>query len=183
MKFSTKLILLFSGIILIIGTVISYLVYASNISTLEDHIKDRLKNQAFHTMDKIDRMLFERYADIKVLASDQVMSSRDSTPQQITRRLLEYKSNYKAYASLSFFNLKRIRIADTEGKDIGGQHSLSEYWKGLADGKEIVVEIYSSESLNQIVFHSASLVKDKKGITPLENNKRLSGRRNKCWRG
>jgi len=164
MKFSTKLILLFSGIILIIGTVISYLVYTSNISTLENHIKDRLKNQAFHTMDKIDRMLFERYADIKVLASDQVMSSRDSTPQQITRRLLEYKSNYKAYASLSFFNLKRIRIADTEGKDIGGQHSLSEYWKGLADGKEIVVEISSSESLNQIVFHSASLVKDKKGM-------------------
>jgi len=57
MKFSTKLILLFSGIILIIGTVISYLVYTSNISTLENHIKDRLKNQAFHTMDKIDRML------------------------------------------------------------------------------------------------------------------------------
>ena len=164
MKFSTKLTLLFSGIILIMGTVISYLVYTSNISTLEDHIKDRLKNQAFHTMDKIDRMLFERYADIKVLASDQVMSSRDSTPQRITRRLLEYKNNYKAYASLSFFNLKRIRIADTEGKDIGGQHAFSEYWKGIAEGREIIIEISSSESLNQIVFHSAALVKDKKGI-------------------
>lgn len=177
MRFSTKLTILFSTIILASGIVISYLVYTSTVSTSENIIKDKLRNQALHTLEEIDRILFERYADIKVLASDHIISSRNSTPRQITERLIEYKNNYKIYASLSLFNLDRMRIADTDGANIGKQHSFSEYWKGIAQGKEIVVEISQSESLNQVVFHFASLVKDKNRIpfgvvvsrVPLEN--------------
>ena len=177
MRFSTKLTILFSTIILASGIVISYLVYTSNVSTSENIIKDKLRNQVLHTLEEIDRILFERYADIKVLASDHIISSRNSTPRQITERLIEYKNNYKIYASLSLFNLDRIRMADTDGANIGKQHSFSEYWKGIAQGKEIVVEISQSESLNQVVFHFASLVKDKNRIpfgvvvsrVPLEN--------------
>lgn len=109
MKFSTKLTLIFSLIILTIGAVISYSVYSSNVKTLEAHIKDRLTNQAFHTMDKIDRMLFDRSADIKTLASDPVIVSRNATPKQITERLMAYKNIHKSYNSLSFFDLNRIR--------------------------------------------------------------------------
>lgn len=163
MRLSTKLTLLFSVIFLIISTVITYLVYTSNIRVLEDHIKDRLKNQAFHTMDKIDRMLFERYGDIKTLVSDSVISSRKSSPQQITERLLEFKKNYRYYFSLSFFDLNRVKIADTEGKDIGRQHALSEYWPEISGGKDFTYDIGASESLNRTIFYFASVVKDKTG--------------------
>lgn len=163
MKFSTKLTLIFSSIILTIGAVISYFVYSSNVKSLEGHIKDRLTNQAFHTMDKIDRMLFERFADIKTLASDPVIMSRNATPKQITERLMAYKNNYKAYASLSFFDLNRIRIADTEGIGLGSQHSFSVYWHGISRGLDFTYDISMSESLNKTVFHFAAVVKDEKG--------------------
>lgn len=163
MKFSTKLTLIFSSIILTIGAVISYFVYSSNVKTLEGHIKDRLMNQAFHTMDKIDRMLFERFADIKTLASDPVIVSRNATPKQITERLMAYKNNYKAYATLSFFDLNRIRIADTEGRGLGSQHSFSLYWHGISRGLDFTYDISVSEFLNKTVFHFAAVVKDEKG--------------------
>ena len=66
-------------------------VYISNLKILESQIKDKLEVQAFHTIDKIDRMLFERFMDIKVIATDPVISSRNSTPKQIRERLIEYK--------------------------------------------------------------------------------------------
>lgn len=163
MKFSTKLRLIIFAISLTASTSISYLVYSSNVKTLEEHIKDRLMNQAFHTMDKIDRMLFERFGDIKTLASDPVIMSRNATPKQITERLTAYKNNYKAYASLSFFDLNRIRIADTEGIGLGSQHSFSAYWHEISRGIDITYDISVSESLNKTVFHFAAVVKDEKG--------------------
>lgn len=164
MKFSAKLTILFSGLGLVVSLVITYLVYSSNITTLEKHITDRLQNQAFHTMDKIDRMLFERAADIKVLASDPVISSKASTTRQITERLRKYQTEYKQYTSLSFFDLNRIRLADTGGQELGKKHSFSAYWTALSQGREVVTEISRSESLNQMLFHFASVVKDRNGV-------------------
>ena len=108
MKFSTKLTILISGIIVSMGMVISYLVYASSIAVLENLVKDRLKNQAFHTMHKIDMMLFERYEDIRAIATDPVISSRVSTPRQITERLIQFK-NDRGYDSVDFVARARPR--------------------------------------------------------------------------
>ncbi|MDO8141861.1 MAG: hypothetical protein Q6358_10220, partial [Candidatus Brocadiales bacterium] len=153
MKFSTKFTALFSVIGLVIILVLSYLVYSSNLKMINYLVEDNLEDHAFHTIDKIDRMLFERCADIKVLATAPVIISRNSTPAQITERLLEYKNTYKAYSSLSFFNLSRIRIADTAGKHIGKEHAYSEYWPDIAKGKDVVMNISESESLEDKVFH------------------------------
>lgn len=163
MKFSTKLTALFSSVIIIAGVVLSYFVYVSNAKILEENIGDRLKNQAFHTMDKIDRMLFEKQRDIRFLASDPIISSRHSTQKQITERLTQLKDADRAYVSVSFFGLNRVRIADTAGKDIGRQHSLSEYWPEISGGKDFTYNISASESVDSPVFHFASIVKDKNG--------------------
>jgi len=64
MKFHIKLTALFSAIILIIGAIASYLVYSSNLKKLEEQIKEKAEERAFHSMDKIDRMFFERHMDI-----------------------------------------------------------------------------------------------------------------------
>lgn len=107
MKFSTKLLTVFSGVILFIGILIAYLAYDSNIRTLEKHIKDRLQNQTFHTFVKIDMLLYERYADIKELASDPVISSRISTPEQITERLLVHKKKLQILCLIVIFQFKQ----------------------------------------------------------------------------
>ena len=163
MKFSVKLSLFFSAIVLIIGAIISYLSYSSNLKQLEGQIKDNLEERVFHTLDKLDRVFYERYVDMKALASDSVISSRSSTPGQITERLMEYQNRHEFYVSLSFFDLNRIRIADTTGKDIGKQYPLEGYWKDISEGKDFIGSVRNSISLKEPVFHFASVVRDKNG--------------------
>ena len=164
MKFSTKLTVLFSAIILIIGAISSYLVYSSDLKKLEEQINKKTEERAFYTMDKLDRMLFERRADIKALAAELILRSRTSTPKQVTETLKKYQDRYKAYTSLSFFNLNRIVIADTIENNIGKQHQFTEYWPGIAEGKDFVMLISPSELQKTNVFYFASIVKDKNGF-------------------
>jgi len=70
---------------------------------------------------------------------------------------------YKIYASLSFFDLHRTRIADTTGERIGKQHPFTEYWPGIAEGKEVVTDVSRSTTHKGVVFYFASVVKDNNG--------------------
>lgn len=162
MKFATKLTTVFSALILILGVAVAYFVYATDSNLLENLVKGSLQNQASHTMDKLDMMFFERYADIKTIVNDPVIKARDSNPEKISERLKTYQDNYK-YVSLSFFDLNRVRLADTSGKDIGKQHSLTTYWNGIAEGRDFVMDISLSESTKVLIFHFAATVKDKHG--------------------
>src|SRR4030066_1712919 len=164
MKFTTKLTILFSAIILIIGAITSYLVYSSDLKKLEEQISRKTEERAFHIMDKIDRMLFERRADIKALAVEPILRSRTSTQKQITEILKKYQDRYKAYTSLSFLNLNRIVIADTIENNIGRQHQFTEYWPGIAGGRDLVLLISESQLAKTKVFYFASIVKDKRDI-------------------
>src|SRR4030043_2437404 len=165
MKFTTKLTVLFSAIILIIGAIASYLVYSSNLKKIEKKKNKKTEERAFHIMDKIDRMLFERRADMKALADGPILRSRTSTPKQITEILKKYQDRYKVYTSLSFFNLNRIVIADTIENNIGKQHQFTEYWPGIAEGRDFVMLISESQLAKTTVIYFASIVKDKNGFS------------------
>lgn len=164
MKFSAKLTALSTAIFLVSCSVVTYFVYTSSTRVLEEQIKDKLEDQAFHTMDKIDRMLFERYTDIKSLASDEVIKSRKSSPEQITRKLTDFKNAYKDYASISFFDMNRIRLADTSGIDIGEQHAFNGYWPAIDVDREFVMVITECKALNIPVFYFAYIVRDNKNV-------------------
>jgi len=151
MKFSTKLTALFLGIMIPVSIFVSSVVYISNRKSLEEQIKHRLQDIAFHVMDKIDRTFYERLADVKFLATDMIISSPNSTPEQITKRLIECRNQYNAYASLSFFDLNRIRIADTAGLNIGVKQQES---------YKLGIDISESASLKMPVIHFVSVVKD-----------------------
>lgn len=163
MKFSVKLTALFTGIMLLSGVLISYLVYVYNINAAEKLVRDRLENQAFHTISKIDMMLHERGEDVKKIASDPIINNREVIPEKILKRLNEFKKLNNDFESLSFFDLNRVRLVDTSGEDIGIQHPLSTYWVDINSGKELAVDISRSVSLDKPVMHFASLVRDRKG--------------------
>ena len=165
MKFYIKLTALFSAIILIIGAIASYLVYSSDLKELEEQISRKTEERTFYIMDKIDRMLFERRADIKALASEPILRSRTSTQKQITEILKKYQEKYNAYTSLSFLNLNRIVIADTIENNIGKQHQFTEYWPGIAEGRDFVMLISESQLAKTTVIYFASIVKDKNGFS------------------
>lgn len=166
MKFTSKIIGLFLVLFLFSAVLIIYFVYDANIKILTQEITNRLEDQTYHTMDKIDRMLYERYAEMTTLANDPVISSKTSDPVLISEKLKQYIDQNKRYASLSFFDMNRVRIADTTGERIGEQHKLEDYWVDILNGRDFTVDIHQSKSLGEPAFHFACVVKDKKG-TPL----------------
>ena len=145
--------------LLTLGFII-YVTWTSNVKTLDKHAKESLEELAFNTMDKIDRALFEKMIDLETITNDPVITSRYSNPQQITERLIEYRDIYKTYVSLSFFNLNRVRVADTSGLVLGKQESKHKYWEDVLQGRlSIASDISFSETLGVPVINFAAPVK------------------------
>lgn len=166
MNFAKKLTLLFSVIVLTISVIISYLVYTSTVKTLEEQIRDKMEEQAFHTMDKIDRTLGARYNRLKHLASNPLIVSGRATPKEILKTLQVFVENSPGrYVSVSYFDTNRVRVADTSGALVGAQHPLTTYWKELAEGKDSVVDVSMSVSQEKTIIHVALAAKDAKGKT------------------
>ncbi|MGA1825987.1 MAG: ATP-binding protein [bacterium] len=165
MKFGTKLLYIVLGIVISFGTIMSYIVYTSTFEILEEEIKDKLENTALLIMDKIDRMIFERCVDIKVIANDPILRSKESSPNQILERLTAYNAYHKFYTSLSFFDVNRVRIADTSGRNIGDQYPLEGYWRAASLYEDFTISVSESKSLNRNVIYVSYPVKDMIGET------------------
>jgi signal transduction histidine kinase/ActR/RegA family two-component response regulator len=166
MRFAGKLILLMLAIVLVIIIVVSYFAYHSSNQIMENEIKSNLENVASNATDNIDRILFDRYADIEMIAAGPILSSRNSTPNQITERMIQYRNMYKYYISLSFFDLGGVRIADSDGLGIGKIiDRSSRYWKEAVNGGfSAASDLIMDEELKIPVIYFSSLVKDKDGV-------------------
>ncbi|SFF50497.1 SpoIIE family protein phosphatase [Thermoflexibacter ruber] len=163
MNIYVKLTLLCLGLVLFTGASLYFVANEESQQKLKEEISAHIVAQCDYTMNSIDRFLYERLQDINLIASDPIFRDTSATPTQITQRLLEYKRISTLYNSISYFDIRRIRIADTEGKNIGKQHTLINYWKRINQGEEEVIDISFSESLSTNVFHFASVVKDDRG--------------------
>ncbi len=164
MKFSQKLIVLFLGIMIPASIAISYCVYASNLKSLKRQIKHRLEDSAFHVMDKIDRTLFQKLVDIEILAGDSIICSRDSTPKQITERLMECKKLHKKYVSLSFCNTDSVIVADTDRLNIARElHKSKCVEKALQGNMCKNGEICIQEDSEVLQMEFAAPVRDENG--------------------
>ncbi|HPN72836.1 MAG TPA: cache domain-containing protein, partial [Candidatus Omnitrophota bacterium] len=143
---------------------ILFVTWKDNSATLKAQALYRLMELATHTMDKMDRYLSERKGDLVVIATDPVISSRDSTMEEVTERLRSFKDIYGRYNSLSFFSLDGVRLADTEGLGVGQRQSAFKGWGGVREGHPSAAEeVGFSETLKEPVVFFASLVRDKAG--------------------
>lgn len=158
MKLITKLITIFTCQTLV-GTCV-LLGFVSHFATnyLENQTKDHLEDMAFHNMDKIVRLLHDRLAVIRVIAADPALCDTIATPGPLTERLIAYRDHYNSFMSLSFFNLDRVRLADTAGLLLGEQAVFADIWPPLARGQEAAFGVNLSSSLQQIVVTFAAAV-------------------------
>ncbi len=162
MRLLFRVTALIIAILLLSFGLIFYITWTSNVKTLDAQAEASLEELTFNVMDKIDRIFFARIGDLEAIATDPIISSRDSSPRQITERLIVYRNIYKTYISLSFLGLDRRRIADTAGLDLGKQVEKQQYWDDVMQGKlSIASAIGLSGSLNVPVIFFASPVKDK----------------------
>jgi signal transduction histidine kinase len=165
MRFAVKLSFIILIILLIFGASTFYFVDSIGSSILENEITKDFETLASNTMITVDRYLNYRITDAQAIASDPIISSPDSTPLQITQRLIEFRNIYKNYISMSFFRMDRVRIADTAGLDIGKQRRPGDYWTDIESGKDSALSIFVSESLDTEVIGIAQRVKDRTGNT------------------
>lgn len=115
MKLSTKLTFLYVGAILSL-VVLSVLFFQHYVlQRIEEQIRSHLQERANQTMDKIDRFLFERTADVQLIASDALFHNPQYDLEELTKRLIAYRNAYKVYISLSFIDMQGAVVADTEG--------------------------------------------------------------------
>ncbi len=163
MKFATKLTSIVTGIVLAVGLIASYCVYLANVKILEKQIICRYQEQSINTLDKLDRMLFEKVADIKTLAMSPVFTHTCFTKKDTTKQLREYRDHYKAYITLSFCDMNRIKLADTYGLDIGKQQRLNHCWDEILKGKDAALAVYVSETLQVPVICLMQVVKNPEG--------------------
>ncbi|MCK5707623.1 MAG: response regulator [Candidatus Aureabacteria bacterium] len=163
MKFSQKLTLLLLSLIIVSGGIISFLVYSSNIKTLEDEIINNYGLMAHLTLQDVQQLLFERYADIQIIARDDLLSNKDSSAKDITKQLSEYRNIYKSYVGICFFDVNRIKVVDTSGLGIGKIYSYPYEWNAVLDAKRPSMFLLKSEfpGMNAICF--ASAVRNKNG--------------------
>ncbi len=165
MKFSTKLFLLYLGFTLGFVIPLCLFLYYVTHQVTEKQIKAHLQERAAHLMDKIDRILFERLANIQVLADDPNFRAKSPTPLALTQHLLVHSNYYKAYISLSFFDANRIRIADTVGLSIG-QPAPNMRWAQDVFEQGIVsagADIHFDKDLQKAVIIFAAPVRDESG--------------------
>jgi len=164
MKFTPKLTALFISIGAIVAAIMYTIAYFQVAKILEGEIRVRMESRVIITMDALDRFLSRSLNDIKIIADDPVISSGNATAGQITERLIFFRNTYKWYGSLSFFNLERIRIADTSGMKIGEQNRMTRYWEDVLSGKvSAASDVHISEDFKVPVVYFASTVKNKEG--------------------
>jgi signal transduction histidine kinase len=166
MNLSLKLTLIFSGIILLMGSISFYGIYRFQNEILEQEITEKLENSAADHLYELDQMFFERLKDLDRLSADPVFASRGPYTEKVRIKLAQFLQRYPQYASVSFFNMQRIRLASAgQSAHAGKQHSLSEYWPAIYAGQNHVVNISKSESLQVPTLHFADRVEDGNGKT------------------
>ncbi|GEM_PF-1132298 len=131
--------------------------------TMERMISESFTSQSAHVLNGLDRFIYERLQDIRNIAHDPVLSNPRSSPKQITKRLQALKETHPLCKSFSFFDPKRVRLADTQNLSIGVTHSFSGYWKDIEKGYQFAMDVGRSEAIGKLVMQFAAIVHDKNG--------------------
>ncbi|TAE07804.1 MAG: HAMP domain-containing protein, partial [Bacteroidetes bacterium] len=142
------------------------LFYFTNIESqkiLREQILDDLSQQSANSMRGIERFVYERVSDITSLSNNALLRNPESTSKQISEHLAKLHKVNELYYSFSFFDMNRVRKADSKGLDVGKQHPNTIYWADIQAGKDIVVDISESNSLKSNVLHFASVVRNAQG--------------------
>ncbi len=167
MKINIKITLALVMVVLIATTIVSVLSVLTIKTELKEQIINRLSEHAFHTLEKLDRTLFERISDIKMMTSleNKILVSDQFSLSEKLSFLRAIEKEYKVYASISICDVNGIIIGDTRGVGVGDDQTDRPYFKEAIKGN-----IYSdskpvfSENLAIPVIHFSAPLRNEAGI-------------------
>jgi serine phosphatase RsbU (regulator of sigma subunit) len=131
-------------------------------SLVKEQILTELKQESAHSIENIERFIYQRLSDVKSFAIDPILRTGNIPQKDIMSHLKSLNDANEIYNSISYFNFDRVRIADSKGLKIGDKHSYSIYWKLIKPDTTVVMDVSKSESLGKIVMHFAAIVRDYK---------------------
>jgi signal transduction histidine kinase len=164
MKIRTELLII---MVLIVSTSIAVTTYIA-IDNFSKRVRSDIENEfeviATNLMDKLSRQMFERLSDIQFLSISNILSNTNFTLPAKMDYLRDMEKTYKAYASISLYNTKGIKIGDTRNILLGANRSQTPFFQHAIKGEIYYDKIpVMSDSLKQFVIHFSAPIYDDSG--------------------
>jgi len=162
MKIRTELLVIMVSIVSMSIAVSTYIAVDNFSKRVRSDIENEFEVIATNLMDKLSRQMFERLSDIKFLSISNILSNNNFTLPAKMDYLRDMEKTYKAYASISLYNTKGIKIGDTRNILLGANRSQTPFFQHAIKGEIYYDKIpVMSDSLKQFVTHfSAPIYND-----------------------
>jgi signal transduction histidine kinase len=168
MKIRTELLVIMVLIVSMSIAVTTYIAVENFSKRVRSDIENEFEVIATNLMDKLSRQMFERLSDIRFLSISNILSNTNFTLPAKIDYLRDMEKTYKAYASMSLYNTKGIKIGDTRNILLGANRSQTPFFQHAIKGETYYDKIpVMSDSLKQFVIHFSAPV--------YNNNRQISG--------
>jgi methyl-accepting chemotaxis protein PixJ len=131
---------------------------------LREEVLVTQEEQAVQITDKINRFMFERYGDIRVLAGLPILADAKvralTTPQYKQSVLDNFIASYKVYDSIAIFDVAGNPILQTTGTNLGNHSDRVYFQEALKTGRAVISQPEKSKSTGKEVIHFAAPIKD-----------------------
>ena len=135
MKIRTELLVIMVSIVSMSIAVSTYIAVDNFSKRVRSDIENEFEVIATNLMDKLSRQMFERLADIKFLSISNILSNTNFTLPAKIDYLRDMEKTYKAYASMSLYNTKGIKIGDTRNILLGANRSQTQFFQHAEQGR------------------------------------------------
>ena len=164
LSLKTKAIILSAafGIIPVLGSG-SLAYYFANKNIFNSKVAEE-ESIAINLSDKINRFLFERYADVQAIANlpafNNLKASAAMTTQEKNKLIDKYIELYLIYDSIAVFDLKGNLIAQSAGKSLPNHFDRDYFQEVLKTKKPYMSNVKISKSSGIVAAYFVSPVKD-----------------------
>jgi signal transduction histidine kinase len=164
MRIRTSLLVLVISLTTASIIVTAFIATQNFTKTIKSAVLENLDTQSVGSMDKINRLMFERVADIHLLSIDKILGNSKLTLAEKMNYLRAVEEAYKTYGSISIYDMNGRKIGDTRNVLIGINESQMPFFEHAIRGEIYYDKIpVMSASLNQYILHFSAPIYDNKG--------------------
>jgi methyl-accepting chemotaxis protein PixJ len=150
-----------SSLPILVTGVAGYLFAKNSVST---QVSITQIDLAITSIDKLNRFMFERYGDVRIMASLPALADpkvrKIYTAAERSDFLTRYAETYGVYDSIGFFDLQGNVLAQSKGDPLNNHSDRVYFQEVLKTGKIVISQPEKSKSSGKVVIHLAAPVKD-----------------------
>lgn len=139
--------------------------YYSTHKLIREQVIASKKSRAIELADRVNRFIFERYADIQVLANLPIITDERVinivSLQQKQQVLDRFVKAYRVYDNIAVFDINgNLIVKSTSGDASGNPKNRNYFQQVLKTASPVITDPELSKSTGELVIHFAAPVKD-----------------------